>query len=78
MTQWFQRARRDKNRNLVRFKTEKPSRLQGVETGRKYLPNQKFSLLRKCVLNHSFMGIKYTKRPERNLIAKFEFSPVSA
>lgn len=38
MTEWFQQARRDEDRNLVRFKAEKPSRLQRVEAGGNYLP----------------------------------------
>ena len=35
MAERFQQARCNKNRNLVRFKTEKPSCLQRVETGKR-------------------------------------------
>jgi len=72
MTERFQQARRDEDGNLVRFKAEKPSRLQRVETGGNYLPTQKFSLLCKCIHTRPFFHgsiarrcIKYTERPER-------------
>lgn len=72
MTERFQKARRNKNGNLMRFKTKKPGCLQRVETGRNYLPTQKFSLLRKCVHTRSFFHesancrcIKYTERLAR-------------
>ena len=62
MAERFQHARRDKNGNLVRFKTEKPSRLQRVETGRNYPLTQKFSLSLKCVHIRPFFHESTTHR----------------